>query len=294
MERNAYRAQLARLPIKNPTPEDMAAMCPHLTREGAVKAFKAEHCVACPPLRIRGGFQIVSCSEEWVEQIVRDGVVTGTKNHPATLDWAYSGRTPASYVYEWPHGDVFIPYVHMDRAMKFAEDNWGEELILDTWVSAVECIIQDPTDLINDQYHRDDPRTKAVLGMALNRDTNAVNSDHSKPESALYDEIIAEMTLDHMVWSELKGGRGGGSRYNCAHCGAGLGLSSCSGCGHSFRDNQLRSGWSTPLSKKMVAFLREHGHVFAIDPEIAWTKEQARWEKAVKEYEELLGQRQAP
>lgn len=302
MKREEYRSILGRLPIKSPTPQDMAMLCPHLTAEEAVKAFTTDSgCVACPPLRVRHGFQIVSYHKEWVEEVkvrgVVDGketqVITGTKNHPARLDWSYAGRTRASYADGKSHGDVFSLYKHMDKAMKFAEDNWGDELILDDWVSVVEFYVQDPTDLVNDRYHRDYPRTKAVLCVTLNRDFNEIINDHSKPESELFDEAISQMTLDHVVWRELWGGQGGSTEeYNCAHCGAGLSLSSCTGCGHRFRDDYSRCGWNTPLSRKMVAFLRDNGHVFKVDLEIAWAKERQNWERSRQAYEKMQRKRQ--
>ncbi len=282
MNRAEYRSLLGQLPIKNPTAEDMARLCPHLTQEQAVEAFTTgSGYVACPPLRIRGAFQIISYRKEWVEKVkisrVKDGEedasVTGNKNHPPRLQYAYASRTVRSYADGKPHGDLLTEYQYMKEAMAFAEANWGDELILDDWESVVSFYVQDPTDLVNDRYHRDYPRTKAVLYVTLSRDLNKIINDHSKPESVLFDEAIAQMTLDDHVWNELKGGRGGFTEFNCAHCGAGLLLSSCTGCGHRFRDDHFRSGWHTPLSPKMVAFLRESGHEFAIDPEVAWEKE---------------------
>lgn len=219
--------------------------------------------------------------------------VAGTKNHPARLEWSYASRTLESYADGKPHGDVFFPYKHMDKAMKFAEDNWGDDLILDDWNCVVEFYVQDPTDLVNDRHHKDYPRTKAVLSVMLNRDMNEIINDHSKPESELFDEVISQMSLDFAVWHELKGGRGGYTYFNCAHCAAGLSTSSCTGCGYRFRDDHFRSGWNTPLSRKMVAFLRENGHEFKVDPEIAWMKERENWERNRLAHEEIMRRRQS-
>lgn len=281
MNKQEYRSFLGQLPIKSPTAEDMARVCPHLTQDQAIAAFTARGGnVACPPLRVRNGFQILSYYNEWVEEIkVWRGdtqVVTGTKNHPPRLDWSYAGRTPASYADGKSHGDVFGNYKHMAEAMKFAEDNWGGDLVLDDWVSFVEFYVQDPTDLVNDRYHTDYPRTKAVLYVTLNREFGEIINDHSKPESELFDDAISQMTLDLVVGREIKGARGSYMEFNCAHCGAGLWVSSCAGCGHQFRGTHTRGGWQTPLSRKMITFLRESGHEFAVDPKIAWKQEQNR------------------
>lgn len=302
MNRQEYRSIIGQLPIKNPTPEDMAIICPHLTKEEATKAFTTgSNYVVCPPLRIRNGFQVVSYKKEWVEEIkewfVVNGkqtqVVTGTKNHPARLDWSYAGRTLKSYTDGKSHGDIFPSYKHMNEAIKFAEANWGEELILDDWYSFLEIYIGDPTDLVNDAYHHNYPRTKAVLYMALNREFNDLINDHSKPESELFDEALSQATTDQIIGAELKGGRGGYTEFNCAYCGAGLGLSSCTGCGHTFRDDLFRGGWSTPLSRKMVTALRENGHEFKVDPEIAWAKEKLSFERSHQQREKLLKKRSA-
>ncbi len=275
MKSTEYRSLLGQLPIKSPKPEDMARLCPHLTPEEAVRAFTTgEGYVACPPLRVRHGFQVIKYRRELVEVVG----ITIIKNHPALLEYAYAERTLASYADGMPHGDVFLKYEHADKAMRFAEENWGNELVLDDWESSVSFYIQDPTDLVNDRYHRDSPRTKVVLYVTLKRDWNKIINDWSKPESELIDEAISQMTIDHMIHSEISGGRGGFTEFNCAHCGAGLLLSSCSGCGRKFRDDQSRCGWHTPLSRKMVAFLRENGHVFQVDPEIAWEKERAAYQ----------------
>jgi hypothetical protein len=285
MNRAEYRSLLGQLPIKSPTAEDIARLCPHLTPEQAVAAFTTGNgYVACPPLRIRGAFQILSYNKEWVETVEvsrekdgqKDASVKGTKNHPAMIRSAYANRTLRSYADGKKHGDVFTETQYMEEAMAFAEANWGDELILDDWVDVVEFYVQDPTDLVNDRHHQDYPRTKAVLYVTLNRDLNDIINDHSQPESQLFDKAIAEMTLDPLVRNEIKGGRGVCTCFNCAHCGAGLALTACTGCGHRFRDDHFRCGWHTPLSPKMVTFLRESGHKFVIDPEVAWGKEQQR------------------
>lgn len=280
MNKQEYRGNLNELPIENPTPEDMAEICPHLTKEQAVAAFTSESSyVACPPLRIRGAFQIVSFHDEWIEEIKvwrRDTqVITGTKTHPARLSYSYAGRTLQSYADGMSHGDVFCDYKHVAEAMRFAEDNWGDDLILDTWADVNEFYIQDPTDLYQEGFSKGSPKTKAVLRVCFNRPWNDLINDHSKPRSVLMDEAISEMTLDLMVWHELKGGRGGYTDFNCAYCSHGLNLSYCGGCKHSFTDDGCRCGWDTPLSPKMVELLLANGHVFKEDPQIARQAEEA-------------------
>lgn len=287
MNAQEYRSILGQLPIKSPTPVDMALVCPHLTKEEAVIAFTTgKGYVACPPLRVRHGFQVLSYQNEWVEEIKDwkdiDGkqtrVVVGRKNHPARISSSFASRTRKSYADKKSHGDIFSEYVHMGKAMKFAEDNWGNELVLDNWNCVVNFYIQDPTDLVNDRYHTDYPRTKAVLGVTLNRDLNKILNDNSKPESELFNDAVVQMAVDHFVLMELRGERGSYTMFNCAHCGGGLSLNRCNGCGFRFRDDHCRCGWDTPLSQKMVEFLQQNGHHFTIDPKIAQEKELEQWE----------------
>jgi hypothetical protein len=291
MKAEEYRAILSRLPIKNPTPKDMAIICPHLTEKEAVEAFNmGSGYVAVPGLRIKYGHQVVSYHKEWVEEIKEwEGdkqVIVNRKNHPPKLSYAFGHRTIKSYADGKPHGDLFYNVVGMYKAMKFSQENWPENLILDNWVDILSIYIQDPTDLVNDKYHTDDPRTKALLYVTLDRPLNEIINDHSKPESELFNEAINQMTTDSLIWSELRGGRGAFTHFNCANCSHGLSLSRCKGCGYTFKDNGFRMGMSTPLSRKMVDCLEKNGHKFRVNPEKAWEKERKDWIRAKKAAEE--------
>lgn len=267
MENKEYSEMLDKLPIENPTPEDMAMVCPHLTKEQAVAAFNdGSGYVACPPLRIRGGFQIVNFYK-------------GSEDYPPRLDWAYASRTRQSYADGQSHGDVFHKYKRMDEAMKFAEDNWGDELILDTWESVLQIYIQDPSKLVDVGFIENQLKQIAVLFVALSRSLKDIRKDRSYPESKLLDEAILEMTLDIKIGNEIKGERRGDIENSCAYCGYGLGLNICRCCGHKFRDDKIRTGWGTPLSPKMVKFLQQNGHRFGQDPNIALNKERLDYER---------------
>lgn len=280
ISKEEYRELFDRLPINNPTAKDMAMMCPHLTPEQAVKAFYDfgnSGYVALPPLRIRHAHQTISLVKgftvESFKWVGNKKVVTGGKKYPPRLTYSHASRTPASYADGKKHGAASSTTLYMNEAMAYAEKNWGADLILDNWIDYVTVVIQDPSILISSKFRKDSPKTIAILALTLTKGVNSFNDDHSHPVSELYDEYIAEMTTDYVVASELKGGRGGFTHYNCAYCGSGLGLSGCRGCGHKFRDDQSRCGWSTPLSRRQVAHLQGQGHVFKQDPEIAFQKE---------------------
>lgn len=269
--REEYMTRLRRLPIKNPTPEDMAIVCPHLTPEQAVEAFTSEEgngYVACPPVLIKNGFQVVLFGEGWEDKV-------WGKTYPPALRSAFASRTLKSYKDGKPHGDVFTKSQYMDEAMVYAAKRWEDHLILDDWVSCINFYVQDPSDL----NERQSPKTKAVVYVTTNRGWSDIINDHSKPESQMIDEALVIVTLDPFEGCEIKGGRGSYTESNCAYCGAGLGLTGCNGCGFSFSDDHMRCGWSTPLPSKIVALLEEHGHVFKKDPHEAWAKERERWQR---------------
>jgi len=274
MTKQEYRAVLGRLPIVNPTPADMAAVCPHLTEEQAVVAFNSGNgCVACPPLRVRGAFHVVSfyCSRK--EQ--------PNSYYPPKLLHSRARRTP-EYASGKSHGDIFGTYAHILEATRFAEENWGEDLIPDTWESVLSICVEDPSDLRPGANLYVDtigmyPKTKVVLGVCLGRELDVLINEHHKPESLILDDAIVEMTVDGFVWAELYGDRGGYEYFNCALCGSGLDLTSCPGCGHTFADDHHRMGGCPPLSPKMIKFLLDNGHVFTKDPAIALATEAERY-----------------
>lgn len=292
MTNQDYYSILERLPIEDPTPQDMAMLCPHLTQEEAVKAFMIDSgYVACPPLRVRGSFRVVHYHKEPAREMRiwsgKDGdkdrsVVTITKHFPAQIDreWKCVSRASKSYADSKLHGEVFPPYKYAEKAAKFAEDNWGDDLIVNNCVSGMQLFIQDPIKLSKDNIDHGCPRTKMVLYMTLGRALKEIHAETHKPKSELLDEVIFQMTLDGLIWSELIDPDIIQTNFNCAHCGAGLGLTSCTGCCNKFRDDSIRCGWNTPLSRKMVAFLRENGYEFKVDPEIAWRKERNGWESS--------------
>lgn len=142
-----------------------------------------------------------------------------------------------------------------------------------SFVSALQIHLDNPIKLSERGY----PTTELILYVLLDRDLNEIINDHTKPESELFDDAIVYLTLDKEEFDQLKNGQGAFYGFMCAHCGGGLRLTSCHCCGATFRDDQFRSGDTTPLSSKMVEFLVNNGHVFGQDPKIALAKEEAEF-----------------
>ena len=120
MDIKEYRSLLGQLPIRSPTPRDLARMCPHLTPEQAVEAFRLPNaCVAAPGMFARGSYYVLQLQEPWVEEVkVRQDnglLVGGVKKHPALLNLASTECEPET------------PYA--EEALQFMEENWGDLLI---------------------------------------------------------------------------------------------------------------------------------------------------------------------
>ena len=165
--------------------------------------------------------------------------------------------------------------------------------MLDTWESFVSISLDDPKQLLSSKTKPSPmpyadggynglkayPKTVGVLHFTTKREWNDVCNDHCKPRSEVIDADIVEVTLDHFVSAELRGGRGGYSRFNCARCGSGLGLRECSACKVRFDDDEYRCGGDTPLSRKMVQCCVQAGLSFETDPELAMKAERNHWAK---------------
>lgn len=246
--------RLRKNPIINPTDDDMARLCPHLTKEQAVNAFRNDDCgsfddtyVACPGLRVRGAFQIVSYKP-------------ASGNKPDRLEWSYAGKITNVTVY---------PY--MEEAVRYAEKNWDKYLINDDLAEIVRIEITDPVNLVKSEYHPGGAPTAAMIIMvALNRSTGKMFYDHSRPRSELFDEAIVEMSAIPVIMQELQEGYNYFRYFFCGFCGSGFEASYCPGCDHGFEGGYFGGHESKmALPSKLVRFARENGHVFKKDPKIA-------------------------
>lgn len=196
MEKERYREALSRLPIKNPTPSDMAHVCPHLTKIQAVEAFSDKfQSVACPPLKVDGAFQLISLQKSWDGRIRGGQILTEETAHPPQLIYAQAGRTYQSQSKAKAKNYVFHAYPYLDKAIQFAENTWGDELMLDTWEDTVEFYLYKPS-CSNQKPFR--------CYVCLNRKWIDVLHDQSKKQALLMDQAIVTMTLDPLVWNELK------------------------------------------------------------------------------------------
>lgn len=275
MHRDEYLAlltQLARSTIWSPSFAQVKAFCPHLNADEIAEIFKTveggeSFYFAAPPVRVNNAHQILSLSPPFIG--------SDKKDYAVHLSWVYTNRTPASYADGRLKGDIDTTYRFADKAIAYAQEHWGGDLILDSWNRAGfnQFLLQDP----KDQTKRGDPKTKMVVYVCLNRDWNEIINDPDAPESVVIDNHIVELTTSGIIGDELKGGRGGFTEFNCSRCGDGLSCSGCSSCGLVFKDDHFRCGWDTPLPRKIVEFAQRNGLVFTTDPSIAQKREADRW-----------------
>ncbi len=242
------------------TPEILGQLCPHLTA-GEIKIIirkaklqKRGYYFALPPLLIDGVVTAASIDPACTRKGAR---------HPATINFAFSQEVSIKSV------------AYSKRALAFARRHWGDSLVEDQARSFVTFILQDSTKLNKHGY----PTTVAVVHITTGRDWNAINNDRSAPHSQLVNDSILHVTRFKSISAEMKKGRGGFTSWCCSNCGGGLSLTACSACCSPFKDDQYRCGWDTPLPAKVVEYLKQHGHRFAVDPAIAQKLEIARWSR---------------
>lgn len=263
MKRMDYRGNLLnfvkRRKIEHPTKEDVAGLCPHLCEDQICEIFdkvnngKSAY-FAAPPIKVRTAFQILTVDPPYKSD---------TSDRPVRLSWSYAGRIDSG----------FASYAFADDAMLFADQHWGDELVEDTWKDYIDFYLDDPSDLDKNR----NPATKLIIGVGLNQGFNEIMNDRSAPKNELIRDSVVIASTCVLTKHEMKGGRGGYAEFNCAYCGSGLSLCRCCGCGHNFHDNQLRSGWDTPLPTNLISIAREAGWEFKQDPQIAIDTERTSW-----------------
>ena len=88
---DTYLSAVRRLPIQQPTDDDVAALLPHLRREDAVAALRQDGGAEAPPIRVRGASHVF--------RMGTDGAVRRDRTR----------RAPRSYAPGSPavHQDVF-------------------------------------------------------------------------------------------------------------------------------------------------------------------------------------------
>ncbi len=265
MHKNIYQNILAFFSTASKlaaTPEIVGQLCPHLSK-AEVKAIiakaereKCSYYFAMPPLLIDNVVG-VAC----IEPASKDG----SEPQVASISFVFAQKvTPKSVRYS-------------KRALNFARRYWGDSLVTDKSKSYVTICVKDPTKLDDNGS----ATTTTCVHFTTARNWQDLLADHSAPQSQLINNSILHITSVAALAMEL-GNEGGcyGNDCCCAHCGGGLFLTVCTACNHNFEDDGWSCGWNTPLPEKIVSYLVQHGHQFAIDPAVARHFEAAKWSQS--------------
>lgn len=224
--RDAYLAAMRRLPIKSPSVRDMQAVMPHLNH-GRVQAIdrgkktsQFGQYVKVPPVRVKGFYHVVCVTE-------------------TELYHAFSGASTK-------------PDSEAEDAMTYAMDMWGDLLVEDTWTAFVNFILVDPVKTTESGF----PSNTGIIQASTRCSLDAALNDHS---GETLEAQLGEYTSCQIVGKEIKNGRGGFSVWICARCGAGMGLTECTGCGVEVKDDGWRCGGRATLSPSLLQAAHEAG-----------------------------------
>lgn len=254
--------------IDSPSPSILEAITPHLTSLQRDEMFTSSselfrNYFAIPPLKVRGGYLVASFD-----------------HHEGTSYLEVHGVSRSRRYYPVRHGAYFQRVPFQAEAMNFAESNWDDNLIQDTWDSVAKIWVLDPSGYQGStSTDQSDPSIVSVMYVTLNRDYNDLINDWSAPQSILWDKSIVGITTHPVIGREMKGYHQAYEQDNCSLCGGGLGITRCTVCGHALQDNYIRMENRRPLTPRMVEFLVEHGHRFKDRPANAWNYERTHWEQ---------------
>lgn len=238
------------------TLDQALTVCPHLTRDQVVSTLTGTEraYIALPPTSVRDTCYVLI----YQPPIRRIGVTGGIWIETKCYRTARRSRISPDYrkVDSCEH-----PFTA--EALAFAEQQWPEALIDDSWADFLIVHMEDPTG-------SGDPRKVHEIGVALNRPAAEVfdyESGIPDPRIRKWNNATGLATLDPLLIIELRGDQFPEQRiFNCSHCGGGLGDSQCAGCKASYP----RHGYTTEvvsLPPKLIALLRENGHEFGLQPE---------------------------
>lgn len=187
----------------------MQVVMPHLNHgrvqaiDRGKKASQFGQYVKVPPVRVKGFYHVVCVTE-------------------TELYYAFSGASNK-------------PDSEAEEAMAYAMNMWCDFLIEDTWTAFVNFILVDPVKTTETGF----PSNTGIIYASTRCSLDAALNDHS---GKTLEAQLGEYTFCQIVGKEIKNGRGGFSVWICARCGAGMGLTACTGCGVKVKDDGWRCG----------------------------------------------------
>ena len=234
----ALKSAMTQYEIVAPNYHRLARLLPHLTPEqiACVISAPAPTLLALPPVLVRGSFHVAQfCPADSRRSAPAFRVIS-----PSSQTHDQFGRSGQYY----------------DEALRYANRHWSSELVPQSWSHVQTVYLEDPQELVN-LLGGNVPRVKHVIWVGLK--SHAILSRFRSIEE--WERTIAIASLDPAEGSEIEGGQGCLTSFNCARCGGGLAYDMCLGCRRRLYDNS-RVSWATPLPPKLVQLLEDAGHEF--------------------------------
>lgn len=224
MDINVYRSNLDAV-IREFGPatfDSVAGICPHLTeQEVRDLLFRAQHSIdliefAVPSVLVAHSYHVCG--------------IAPPQKCSGFLAYSRHKRTPESFAdgkgrYSYPEQRVPL---FVDKALQYANQQWGTRLITDDWQSVVKYKLYQPQ-----HQGKETRRVRLLREVAVALSVSATELATRQPDEAArqLNEAIVHMSDRVCEQRELAGGRQLCEFNNCACCGKALDLSTCNVCG---------------------------------------------------------------
>lgn len=279
--------------LKDPTLEQVQALCPHLP-PGVV----ADHFATVagggdgwyfmtPGVRVLGAVYHISVT-------CHDGHVVLSRSGTSNI-MVQNGRTLSmghqeALAWQTIHGPA---EALLNPTVPGADSTFA----LPRWARFTDCYVQDPGKHRRTRYEKGHPvgaepceydprgighRPTTVAAVALVQHTHPNTFNNSEEGRAMvgwqredhYTDLIIHGS-DVLLWEEVQGASvaQGGGHYWCSRCGTAMGLTGCDQCHLYFPDDAFRTGGGPCISPRVQEIVEQHGHTFDHDPQTARDRE---------------------
>ncbi len=235
MNREDYQTGLRKLPLNNPTLDDLTPLFPHLNKqtiEHLLNTTDQQHYIAAPPLQVKGSYQTIFVNKSTA------GQTQFLKSVAGRIAGSHLKRDFFNFPNETPY---------QKSAMDYAEKNWGEILVPDNWLIYFELEIN-PSHFIGVE------KTVFAAFTTSRNYWDDLENDDSGPKSLLINDSIMQATTSIFVANELRGGR--------------------RSLPYTMRQHRTGIGIRVPFPAKISDLLISEGYQFKEDPAI-WRKREA-------------------
>lgn len=188
---------------------------------------------------------------------------------------SHTMRVRASYACSREPSQLLEPALpFLERAIDYAEINWGDKLVWDRGIDAVHGTV-----CAAPGSKWGDIEFVSLCDVSLAR--LIAEAAIEEPISEMLDDAIIETYEPRFAAEEALGQRTPYKVNFCGRCGGGLAHTRCSFCGLTYDFGGLVvSDWPHPICLSMLAAVQEKGYEFEIDPVEARKAEHRKWAKS--------------